>query len=45
MIPARSRCRTDGQPIEFNGIEPDEVIDPVPADVLQGMNTGGLVAE
>ena len=44
-LPVRSRWRADGKPIEFNGIEPDEEVLPVPADVLKGLNTEILVAE
>jgi hypothetical protein len=44
-IPTRSRWRADGKPIEYNGIEPDEQIEPVPGDVLKGLNTEILRAE
>ena len=39
VLPRRSRWRNDGQPIEFNGIQPDEVVWPEPADLRAGRNT------
>jgi C-terminal processing protease CtpA/Prc len=41
----RSRWRSDGQPIEFNGITPDEEIEAVPEEVAQGRNSEILRAE
>jgi C-terminal processing protease CtpA/Prc len=41
----RSRWRGDGQPIEFNGITPDEEIEAVPEEVAQGLNSEILRAE
>lgn len=41
----RSRWRADGQPIEFNGIAPDVIVEPVPEEVQQGKNTELLRAE
>jgi hypothetical protein len=41
----RSRSGVGGKIIEFNGIEPDEVVEPVPEEVLAGKNTGILRAE
>jgi hypothetical protein len=35
----RSRWRTDGQPIEFNGIAPDVELEAVPEEVAQGLNS------
>jgi hypothetical protein len=35
----RSRWRSDGQPIEFNGIVPDEQIEAVPGEVAGGLNS------
>ncbi|MBN1126352.1 MAG: hypothetical protein JXA82_15210 [Sedimentisphaerales bacterium] len=45
VIPTRSRWRIDGKPIEFNGIEPDEEIEPLASDVLKGINTEIRIAE
>ncbi|MBN1865993.1 hypothetical protein JW916_01755 [Candidatus Sumerlaeota bacterium] len=44
-VPVRSRWRADGKPIEFNGIDPDEEIEPSPDDVWKGLNTEILAAE
>ncbi len=44
-IATRSRWRADGKPIEFNGIDPDVVIEPVPEEVQHGKNTELLRAE
>jgi len=41
----RSRWRGDGQPIEFNGIAPDEEIEAVPEEVARGLNSEILRAE
>jgi hypothetical protein len=41
----RSRWRTDGQPIEFNGIVPDVEIEAVPEEVARGLNSEILRAE
>lgn len=35
----RGRSRTDGQPIEFNGIAPDVELEAVPEEVAQGLNS------
>jgi hypothetical protein len=35
----RSRWRSDGQPIEFNGIAPDVELEAVPEEVAQGLNS------
>ena len=36
---AITRFRADGEPIDFNGIAPDELVWPVPEDLQQGRNT------
>ena len=41
----RSRWRGDGQPIEFNGIAPDDEIEAVPDEVARGLNSQILRAE
>lgn len=41
----RSRWRSDGQPIEFNGIVPDEEIEALPEEVARGLNSEILRAE
>lgn len=41
----RSRWRVDGKPIEYNGIDPDVIVEPVPEEVQQGKNTELLRAE
>jgi peptidase S41-like protein len=41
----KSRWRNDGEPIEYNGIEPDVPGEALPEDVVAGMNTGILRAE
>ncbi len=41
----RSRWRSDGQPIEFNGIAPDDEIEPTPEEVARGLNSEILRAE
>lgn len=41
----RSRWRGDGQPIEFNGIAPDDEIEAVPEEVARGLNSEILRAE
>jgi len=38
-LPVRSRWRNDGQPIEYNGIEPDVVVEAVPEEVALGRNS------
>jgi len=38
-LPVRSRWRNDGQPIEYNGIEPDVVVEAVPEEVALGQNS------
>ena len=35
----RSRWRNDRKPIEFNGIEPDIYIEPIPKEVAEGKNS------
>ncbi|MBN1818835.1 MAG: hypothetical protein JW828_15845 [Sedimentisphaerales bacterium] len=45
VIPTRSRWRADGKPIEFNGIEPDQEVEPLASDVQKGINTEIRVAE
>jgi hypothetical protein len=44
-LSTRSRWRGDGQPIEFNGIFPDEMIEAVPEEVARGQNSEILRAE
>lgn len=41
----RSRWRNDGQPIEFNGISPDDEIEAVPEEVARGLNSEIMRAE
>jgi Peptidase family S41 len=41
----RSRWRGDGQPIEFNGIEPDIEVEADPEETAQGLNSAILRAE
>jgi len=41
----RSRWRSDGQPIEFNGIAPDDMVEAVPDEVARGLNSEILRAE
>lgn len=41
----RSRWRNDGQPIEFNGIPPQEEIEAVPGEIAHGLNSEILRAE
>ncbi len=41
----RSRWRSDGQPIEFNGISPDDEIEAVPEEVARSLNSEILRAE
>ncbi len=41
----RSRWRNDGQPIEFNGIEPHEKVEAVPEEVAKGLNSAICRAE
>jgi C-terminal processing protease CtpA/Prc len=38
-LPSRSRWRADGEPIEFNGITPDFLVEANPEDVAAGHNT------
>jgi hypothetical protein len=35
----RSRYGPDGEPIEFNGIQPHEIVEAVPEEVLEGKNS------
>ncbi len=44
-LSTRSRWRNDGEPIEFNGIEPDVALEPDPDEVARGQNTAILRAE
>jgi hypothetical protein len=41
----RSRWRSDSQPIEYNGLEPDVEVEAVPEEVAQGLNSEILRAE
>jgi hypothetical protein len=45
MLSTRSRWRSDGQPIEFNGIQPDVETEAVPEEVAQGLNSEILRAQ
>ncbi|NUM54755.1 MAG: hypothetical protein HUU46_14005 [Candidatus Hydrogenedentes bacterium] len=45
IMATRSRVRADGKPIEFNGIDPDVIVEPVAEEVQQGKNTEILRAE
>ncbi len=45
IIPVRSRWRGDKKPIEFNGIDPDVLVEAVPEELLQGKNSAILRAE
>ncbi len=44
-LPTRSRWRHDGEPIEFNGIEPDTEVEAVPDELQKGLNSAILRAE
>jgi len=44
-LPRRSRWGIGGQPIEFNGIRPDENVEAVPEEVQRGQNSAILRAE
>lgn len=44
-LPRRSRWGISGQPIEFNGIRPDENVEAVPEEVQGGLNSAILRAE
>lgn len=44
-FPVRSRWRNDKKPIEFNGIDPDTVVEAVPEELQQGKNSAILRAE
>lgn len=44
-LPRRSRWGISGQPIEFNGIRPDENVEAVPEEVQRGQNSAILRAE
>jgi len=35
----RSRWRSDGKPIEFNGIKPDVEVEAVPEELQKGLNS------
>jgi len=41
----RSRWRRDGKPIEHNGIDPDEIVEPDPDEMARGLNSAILRAE
>jgi len=43
-IPVRSRWRSDGKPIEYNGIEPDVMVEAVPEEIQAGNNSAILRA-
>ncbi len=45
VIPQRSRWRSDGKPIEFNGIDPHLTVEAVPAEVARGLNSAICRAE
>jgi hypothetical protein len=45
LFSTRSRGGLGGKPIEYNGIEPHEVVEPVPEEVLAGKNSEILRAE
>ncbi|UCD52026.1 MAG: hypothetical protein JSW27_05185 [Phycisphaerales bacterium] len=44
-FPVRSRWRSDGEPIEFNGIEPDVEAEAVPEELKAGYNSTILRAQ
>ncbi|NIP24304.1 MAG: DUF1349 domain-containing protein [Phycisphaerae bacterium] len=44
-LPRRSRWGISGEPIEFNGIRPDEHVEAVPEEVQNGLNSAILRAE
>jgi C-terminal processing protease CtpA/Prc len=44
-LPTRSRFRNDRRPIEYNGIEPDELVEPVPEELQKGLNSAILRAQ
>ncbi|MHC4251992.1 MAG: S41 family peptidase, partial [Planctomycetota bacterium] len=44
-FPTRSRWRSDGKPIEFNGIEPDIIVEADPEEVAGGENSAIRRAE
>ena len=44
-LPTRSRWRGDGKPIEFNGIDPDVIVEPDPEELLDGKNSAIVKAE
>ena len=41
----RSRWRSDRKPIEFNGIDPDAIVEPVPEELAAGVNSAIRRAE
>jgi len=45
LLSRRSRWGISGQPIEFNGIKPDENVEAVPEEVQNGMNSAILRTE
>jgi C-terminal processing protease CtpA/Prc len=45
ILPRRSRWGFDGQPIEYNGIAPHEVLEVVPSELQKGQNSGIRRAE
>lgn len=44
QFPVRSRWRSDGKPIEFNGIDPDVEVEAVPEELRAGKNSAILRA-
>jgi C-terminal processing protease CtpA/Prc len=44
-FPTRSRYGIGGKLIEFNGVEPHEIVEPVPEEVQRGQNSAILRAE
>ena len=40
LLPVRSRWGFEGQPIEYNGIVPNEVLEIVPSELQNGINSG-----
>lgn len=45
LLPRRSRWGIGGRPIEFNGIDPHEVVEAVPEELQQGLNSAIRRAE
>jgi len=44
-LASRSRFGPDGQPIEFNGVAPHDIVEAVPEEVQRGQNSTILRAE